>query len=136
MEHVAIVERHQRTWFVHVPELQIGMPIDDPNEAPDTAARLIAETAGLAPGEVQIAVRLVRQSDVLVSTASSPVRARHFDGAWHAGHRRGWVRQANKSWRAVVCYVIDGVQWERALNPGQFASLDPDRAPAVSRSSH
>jgi hypothetical protein len=123
VDHIAIVERHDMTWHVHVPELSLSASVDQPSDAFDAAARLLAEAADLAPGEVQVDVRLVRASDLLVSTASSPVRARHFDGAWHTGQCTGWVRQANRSWRALVCYVIDGVRWERILSMGQFVPV-------------
>jgi len=79
---------------------------------------------------MRVAVHLVRGSDVLVATPSSPVAARHIDGVWHAGQRRGWVRQADKSWRALVCYVVDGVQWERPLSAGQCAPLSGHGKPA------
>ena len=131
MEHVAILERHDDlTWYVHIPELQLGATIDEPGAAPSAAARLLAAADGRAPAEMQVAVHLVRRSDVLVATPCSPVAARHIDGVWHAGQRRGWVRQADESWRALVCYVVDGVQWERPLSAGQFAPLGGHGKPA------
>lgn len=124
MGHVAIIERHELTWYMHVPELRLGTAIDHPSDAASVASRLLAEAAGQIPGEVRVAVHLVGPSQMLVSTASSPVTARHFDGVWHAGQCRGWVRQADASWRALVCYVVDGVQWERTLGRGQFDTLN------------
>lgn len=129
MEHVAIVERQNLTWYMHIPELRLATAIDDPSDASGVASRLLAEAVGLVPGEVRVAVHLVGPSEMLVSTASSPVTARHFDGVWHAGQRRGWVRQADASWRALVCYVVDGVQWERTLGMGQFWTLAGDGQP-------
>lgn len=123
MEHVAIVERQDLTWYVHIPELQLGTPVDEPSDAHDAAARLVAAAAGVSMGEVQVEVRLVRTGDVLVSTVPSPVRARHFDGVWHDGERGGWVRQPDRSWRALICYVVDGVRWERTMTVGQFRPL-------------
>lgn len=123
MEHVAIVERHDLTWYMHIPELGIGTAIDGLSDASGVAAMLLAEAAGLATAEVPVAVHLAGKSQMLVSTASSPVTALHFDGVWHVGQRRGWVRQADASWRALVCYVVDGVQWERTLGMGQFGTL-------------
>lgn len=122
MEHVAIVERRDLTWSVHIPELQVCTPVDEPSNAHAAAARLIAAAAGGVTGTVD--VRLVRAGDLLVSTESTPVRARHFDGIWHDGQRRGWVRQFDRSWRALICYVVDGVQWERTMTAGQFQPLD------------
>ncbi len=90
-----------------------------PSDAHDAAARLVAVAAGVGMGEVQVEARLVRAGDALVSTVPSPVRARHFDGVSHDGQRKGWVRQPDKSWRALICYVIDGVQWERTMTAGQ-----------------
>ncbi|MCF6509816.1 hypothetical protein E9549_20840 [Blastococcus sp. MG754426] len=120
---MALVERQALTWYVHIPELQLSTPVKEPNAAHDAAARLLADAAGVAIGEVQVDARLIRSGDVLVSTVSSPVRARHFDGVWHHGQRRGWVRQADKSWRALICYVVDGIQWERTMAVRQFQPL-------------
>ena len=123
MEHVAIVEHQDLTWYVPVPDLQLSTPVDKPGDAHDAAARLVAVAAGVDMGEVQVEARLLRAGDVLVSTVSSPVRARHLDGVWHDGQRKGWVRQPDKSWRALICYVIDGVQWERTMTAGQFQPI-------------
>jgi hypothetical protein len=134
VEHIAILEYQPSTWYVHVPAIGTGVAVGEPSAACDSAARLIARTTGCAPGELLMAVRLVRTSDVLVSVASSPVNARHVDGVRHLGQCRGWIRQADRSWRALISYVVDGVQWERALSLNQFTWLNaPDRrGPRVS----
>ncbi len=121
--HLAIVQHQNLTWYVHIPELQLSTSVAKPSDAHDAAARLVAVAAGVAMGEVRVEARLVRPGDALVSTVSSPVRARHFDGVWRDGQRRGWVRQPDKSWRALISYVVDGVQWERTMAVGQFQPL-------------
>ncbi len=70
---------------------------------------------GVAIDPQHVEVLQPADGDMLLPAAPVEVSILHDDGAWYPGRQVGWLRQRDRSWRALVCYLVAGVQWERAL---------------------
>jgi hypothetical protein len=112
---VVIIEDRLGDWYLHVPALDLGLPVNSPADAPLSAARLVSAATGAAIDPNQVEVLRPANSEVLLPATPAEVTIRHDDGALYSGRHVGWLRQRDRSWRALVCYLVAGVQWERAL---------------------
>ena len=122
MHVMAMLDIRSGQLHVHVPALACGAPVPDRGGAEAAAAALITAATGVPASDLSITVRPVGDSDTTVPIPPTDVDVRHQDGTWHGARQSAWVRLRDGSWRALVCYVVDGVTWERAV---RAASLRP-----------
>ncbi|MGY1642566.1 hypothetical protein ACI782_15775 [Geodermatophilus sp. SYSU D00703] len=130
-EYVAIVRRRAVDWYLSVPAIGRSAPLWRPTEAARLAVWLIRQATGREPPESAIGVLTAGPDDLMLLAGSIDVEARHVDGRWHPGQLVGWVRQSDDSWRAVVCYPVAGVMWERVLGPGHWRTATTPAEPAA-----
>jgi hypothetical protein len=119
-EYVAIVRRRAVDWYLSVPAIGRSAPLWRPTEATRLAVWLVRQATGREPPESAIGVLAAGPDDLMLPAGHTDVEARHVDGRWHQGQLVGWVRQSDDSWRAVVCYPVAGVVWERVLAAGHW----------------
>lgn len=129
MTHVVVMEKRLADWGMHVPAIDLCLPVNSPADAPLFAARLLSTATGAAVGPDQVEVLLSDRSQILFPATPVEVGIRHHDGAWYPGRHVGWLRQPNRSWRALVCYLVAGVQWERAVPAGSLSMGAERRQP-------
>jgi hypothetical protein len=87
---------------------------------------------GVAIDPQQVEVLQPADGDMLLPAAPVEVSILHDDGACYPGRHVGWLRQRDRSWRALVCYLVAGVQWERAVPAGSL-SMGAERGLAGTR---
>ncbi|MGY1622887.1 hypothetical protein ACI789_11880 [Geodermatophilus sp. SYSU D00965] len=119
-EYVAIVRRRAVDWYLSVPAIGRSAPLWRPTEAARLAVWLVRQATGREPSHSAIDVRTAGPDDLYLPAGHGGAEARHTDGRWYRGQLAGWVRQSDDSWRAVVCYAVAGVMWERVLAAGQW----------------
>ena len=124
MKYVVIMERRLSDWFMHVPALDRGVLVRSPADALDRAARLISAVTGGAIDPEQIAVQQSAPGALLLPVVPAEVEILHDDGDWYSGRHVGWLKQRDHSWRALVCYQVADVQWERTLPVSRLRTVD------------
>jgi hypothetical protein len=115
VKYPVIMERRLTDWYMHLPAVDRCLPVSSPADAPRRAARFLSAETGAAVDPQHVEVLQPVAGDVLLPATPAEVAILHDDGAWYPGRRVGWLRQRDRSWRALVCYVVAGVQWERTL---------------------
>ncbi|MGY1616195.1 hypothetical protein ACI797_05565 [Geodermatophilus sp. SYSU D00691] len=115
--YVVFLDRSRPDWQLHVPELDIYLAVSWPFGAEQVVAAQIAAATGRAPGDFRLRVVSTDARDTYLQDPGGAVEVRHRDGGWYAGTRLGWLRHTDGRWRALVCYDVHGVEWERAV-PG------------------
>ena len=111
MKHVVIVERRLSDWYMYVPALDGGISLRSPADAPLRAAGLLWAESGVVVDPRHVEVLWPNSGDMLLPATPADVEILHDDGAWYPGAHVGWLRQRDRSWRALACYVVAGVQW-------------------------
>jgi hypothetical protein len=127
VKYVVIMETRLGDWYMHVPAMDLGVRVNSPADAPLSAARLLSAATGAAIDPVQVVVLRPASRELLIPATPADVVIRHDDGAWYSGRHVGWLRQRDRSWRALVCYLVAGVQWERVLPATQLKASPPVR---------
>lgn len=115
MKYTVIMESRRADWYMHVPVLDRSFRVNSPADAPMRAARFHWAETGVAIDPQHVEVLQPADGDVLLPAAPMEISILHDDGACYPGRHVGWLRQRDRSWRALVCYLVAGVQWERAL---------------------
>jgi hypothetical protein len=109
------MENRRADWYMHVPALDRSLRVSSPADAPMRAAHFHWTETGVAIDPQHVEVLQPAVGDMLLPAAPMEVSILHDDGACYPGRHVGWLRQRDRSWRALVCYLVAGVQWERAL---------------------
>ena len=130
MQYVAIVERRLLGWYIYLPALGTEGSVPQPNDVHASAHALAAAATGLSPSEVQVSLHLSVQSNTVLPAPPMDVEVQHTDGTWRAAQQSGWVRQPDRSWRALVDYPADGATWKRAIHTSRL------RQPQAAISAH
>jgi hypothetical protein len=122
VKYTVIMESRRLGWYMHVPALDRGLPVSSPEDAPMRAARFHWAETGVALDPQHVEVLRPADGDILLPAGPAEVAILHVDGAWYPGSHVGWLRQQDRSWRALVCYRVAGVQWERAVPASRLTS--------------
>ena len=122
MKYTVIMESRRAGWYMHVPALDRSLPVNSPADAPRRAAHFHWAETGVAIDPQQVEVLQPATGAMLLPAAPMDVSILHDDGACYPGRHVGWLRQRDRSWRALVCYLVAGVQWERAVPAGRLNS--------------
>jgi len=133
VKYTVILESRRVDWYMHVPALNRGLRANSPADAPMRAAHLHWAETGEAIDPQHVDVLQAAAGDILLPAAPLEVSILHQDGACYPGRHIGWLRQRDRSWRALVCYLVAGVQWERALPASRLAIVG---GPSTSPSAH
>ena len=115
MKYTVIMESRRADWYMHVPALDRSLRVNSPADAPMRAAIIHWAETGVAIDPQHVEVLQPAAGDMLLPAGPLEVSILHDDGAWYPGRHVGWLRQRDRSWRALVCYLVAGVQWERVL---------------------
>jgi hypothetical protein len=118
--YVAIIRRRAVDWYLSVPAIDRGAPLWRPAEAARLAVRLVRLATGEDLPESAVGVRTAGPEDLYLPAGHTPIEACHTDGRWYRGRLAGWVRQSDDTWRAVVCYPVSDVMWERIMSAGHW----------------
>ena len=126
MKYVVIMEDRPHGWYMHVPAMDRHLRVTSPADAPLRLACLHWAETGVALNPEHVEVLQPANGEVLLPATPADVEILHDDGAWYSGRHVGWLRQRDRSWRALVCYLVAGVQWERTLPARRLRTVSAD----------